>query len=129
MGMGLFSTLFGTSSRIEVSPSQHAVIVHFEYDEAADLQPLFDLEDQLRAAIADAKAGEYDGHEVAVEGASDARLYIYGPNADRLFEVIRPILAGCPFMGGARVQLLYGEPEDGVPERNILLGERVAGIG
>lgn len=33
------------------------------------------------------------------------------------------------FMAGARLQLLYGPPEDGVHERNILLAERLAGAG
>src|SRR5215510_1177090 len=127
-GMSLFSTLFGASSKIEVEPPEHAVIVHFEYDGSHDLKPLLDLQERLQAVIAAAQAGEFEGKEIGADG-TNGRLFMFGPDADRLFEVIKPLLAACPFMGGARVQLLYGPPEEGVRERNILLGERLADAG
>jgi len=126
--MSLFSTLFGASSKIEVEPPEHAVIVHFEYDGSHDLKPLLDLQERLQAVIAAAQAGEFEGKEIGADG-TNGRLFMFGPDADRLFEVIKPLLAACPFMGGARVQLLYGPPEEGVRERNILLGERLADAG
>jgi hypothetical protein len=119
--MGLLSKLFGKDSSIEVKLPEHALIVHFDYIGSTDLQPLFDLEQQLEAAIVGASAGEYDGNEVAVDG-SDGFLYMYGPDADRLFAVVKPILESCTFMRGARIKLRYGPAEDGVREHRFVLG-------
>lgn len=93
--------------------SDHAVIVRFAYGDR-DLDDLFELEDQLEAAIEQEGVGEYDGNEVAVDG-SEATLYMYGPDAERLFSVVRPILAPVPYMKGAEVLLRFGPPEAGVP--------------
>jgi hypothetical protein len=102
--------------------SEHAVIVHFEYG-STDLSRLFALEEQLEQAIAVAKAGEFDGNEVAADG-SDGYLYMYGPDADRLFAAVRPALEGAGFMRGARVVLRYGPPQDGVRKVEFELGTR-----
>lgn len=93
---------------------EHAVIVHFNYG-STDLQPLFALEDELEQAISAAGAGEFDGNELAADG-SDAYLYMYGPDADRLFEAVRPVLESSSVMKGALVTRRYGPPEDGVRE-------------
>ena len=69
--------------------TEHAVIIKFRYG-STNLDKLFELEDQLEKAISEAKAGEYDGNEIAVDG-SDGSLYMYGPDADRLLDVIEPI--------------------------------------
>ena len=98
---------------------EHAVIVHFQYG-STDLARLFALEDRLEKAIADAKAGEYDGNEVNVDG-SDGFLYMYGPDADRLFEAVMPVLQQSEFMGGATVKRRYGPPADGVREVSVTM--------
>jgi|JI7StandDraft_1071085.scaffolds.fasta_scaffold56435_2 hypothetical protein len=98
---------------------EHAVIVNFTYG-STNLQPMFDLEEKLDNAITKAKVGEYDGNEIAVDG-SDGILYMYGPDADRLFEIIKPILESASFMRGAKVTLRYGPPEDGVPEKVVAI--------
>jgi hypothetical protein len=110
--MGVISRMFGRKP--PPPPPDHAVIVHFDYG-STDLQPLFELEKRLEAAIAQAGAGELDGNEVATDG-SDGYLYMYGPDADALFRSIRPLLEACPFMRGARVRVRYGPPADGVRE-------------
>jgi hypothetical protein len=119
--MGIFAKLFGGKSEIAAEPVEHAVIVAFAYIGSADLQPLFALERQLEEAIAAARAGEYDGNEVAVDG-SDGTLYMYGPDADKLFAAVRPALEACSFMQGAVAKLRYGPPAEGVPEREVRLG-------
>jgi hypothetical protein len=101
-------------------PQDQAVLVYFDYG-STDLGPLFVLEDKLEAAINDAGVGEYDGNEIAVDG-SDGTLFMYGPNADSILEVIRPILESTSFTKDAQVILRYGPPEDGVTERAIRLG-------
>ncbi|GMV92378.1 MAG: hypothetical protein AMXMBFR82_21560 [Candidatus Hydrogenedentota bacterium] len=117
--MSLFSRILGGGSKEpEPSPS-HAVIVHFQYG-STDLSRIFQLEKRLEDAIETSRAGEYDGNEIAVDG-SDGSLYMYGPDADRLFDVVRPILESTDFMQGAKVMLRYGPPEDGVEEKTLIL--------
>ncbi len=106
--MGFFSKFFATKE------PDHAVIVHFHSGQA-DLQPLFDLEDQLVAAIEAAGVGVFDGNELAADG-SDGYLYMYGPDAGLLFDTIRPILAASEIMRGASVKLRYGPPGKTVKE-------------
>ena len=91
---------------------EHAVIVHFQYG-STNLDRLFAAEHQLEAAINEARAGELDGHEIAVDG-SDGFFYMYGPDADRLFAAVEPVLATVPFMNGATVTRRYGPPGPGV---------------
>jgi hypothetical protein len=99
--------------------SEHAVIVHFQYG-STELDPLFALEDELENAIENNEVGEFDGDEVAADG-SDGYLYMYGPDADALFAVIKPILESSPFMKGAIARLRYGPPEDGVKEIQVTI--------
>lgn len=96
------------------------MVVHFNYD-STNLQPIFALEEKLEAAISEAKVGEYDGNEVATTGRG-GYLYMYGPDADRLFEVVAPILKSVPFMHHATVKKRYGPPADGTREVTVILG-------
>jgi hypothetical protein len=118
--MGFLARLFGAKSDGDAKSAEHAVVVTFDYGGSTDLEPLFKLEGQLESAIGAARVGEYDGNEVAVDG-SDGTLYMYGPDADKLFAAVRPVLEACPFMKGGVVKLRYGPPTDGVPEREVLL--------
>ena len=93
----------------------HAVIVRFDY--AADsLDALLAIEEQLEAAINAAGVGEFDGNEMAVD-LSDGSLYMYGPDAETLFAVVRPILAAAECLRNTRITLRFGPPEDGTSER------------
>jgi hypothetical protein len=100
--------------------SEHAVIVRFEYG-ATDLDPLYELEDALTEVIESQGVGEYDGHEVAVDG-SDGTLYMYGPDADRLFAAVKERLLATSVLRNAVATLRYGPPEDGVREAEVNLG-------
>lgn len=99
---------------------EHAVIIHFSYD-STDLSRVFDLEDQLESALQLANSGEFDGNEMAADG-KDGYFYMYGPNADILFDTIKPILDSIDFMKGAKAILRYGPPEEGVREVEIDIG-------
>ena len=118
IGAGAFGAASGAPPANAESP-EHAVIVHFQYG-STDLSRLFALEEKLEAAITAAGVGEYDGNEVAVSGA-DGYLYMYGPNADQLFKVVRPILQATDFMSAAEVRLRYGPPSDASEERVIII--------
>jgi hypothetical protein len=111
--VNIFSKLFGKK---KTSPEQ-AVIVDFQYGKQ-DMQPVFDLGDALDKAISTAEVGEYDGNEIAADG-SDGSLYMYGPDADLLFEVVLPVLKSVDFMEGATVRIRYGPPAEGVAEKII----------
>jgi hypothetical protein len=118
--VGIIARLFGAKTEITLKPVEHAVIVRFRYGGMPDLGPLFALERELKSTILWARAGKYDGKEVAGDG-SNGTLYMYGPDADRLFGAIQPILEACSFMKGAVVRLRYGPPADGIPERTVQL--------
>lgn len=119
--MGLLSKLFGKREQPQMTASpEHSVIVHFAYG-STDLGPLFALEGELEAAISKAGAGLYDGNEIAVDG-SDGRLFMYGPDADRLFEVVKPILESSSFMQGASAALRYGPHQTDARETEVTIG-------
>lgn len=69
---------------------EHAVIATFVSDERLDV---FEIEDRLVEAIERAGVGEFDGNLL---GPGEVVLYAYGPDADRLFEVMEPILRAVP---------------------------------
>lgn len=116
--MSILNRLFGRQRTPTPAP-EHAVLVYFDYG-STDLSALFEVERTLERVIADAQAGELDGNEIATDG-SDGTLFMYGPDADALFAVIRPTLEAAPFMRGARVLLRYGPPSDGVSELTLTL--------
>jgi hypothetical protein len=117
--MGMFAKLFGKTSTPPPKQADHAVLVNFDYIGSTDLTLLFEVEKKIEAAIDAAKVGELDGNEVATDG-SDGTLYMYGPDADRLFEAVKPVLEGCSFMRNARITLRYGSP--GADQRQLVLG-------
>ncbi len=52
---------------------------------------------------------------------SDGSLYMYGLNADRLFEIVIPILSETAFIKGAKAIKRYGSPNDGVKQTEIII--------
>lgn len=113
----------GTKSPQEdKSRTEHAVIISFDYG-SSDLGPLFELEEQLKEAIDAANAGEFDGNEIALSG-SDGSLFMYGPDADRLFEAVWPVLDSTAVIRNIKANLRYGPPEEGVRERTITIAKK-----
>jgi hypothetical protein len=90
--------------------SEQAVLVHFDYG-SPDWAPFYKFEEQLKHAVTVSGAGDYDGNELAVDG-SDGTLYMYGPDADRLFAVVRPLLESSPLLKHVVVTLRYGSVSD-----------------
>jgi hypothetical protein len=99
--------------------AEHVVIVEFEYPRG-DRDALRAVEARLAAAITAAGAGEFDGDELAVDRC-EGSFYMYGPDAEALFAVVRPILAGAACLHETRVTLRFGPPHEGVPERILAL--------
>jgi hypothetical protein len=117
--MGIIQRLFGGGPAKAAAPSQ-AVLVHLDGqglpDEVYEEHDLATLEDQLGAAIDAGGLGEYDGNDVGDEGAT---LYMYGPDAERLFAAIEATLRAYPLCKNARVVVRAGGP--GAPEREVQL--------
>lgn len=71
---------------------EHCVQLHFrlsddDYGSEAEREAVYALQEQLRAAIVQAHAGEFDGNEF---GGGKAVLYMYGPDKDRLWAAVEP---------------------------------------
>ncbi|OGV38117.1 MAG: hypothetical protein A2X48_07210 [Lentisphaerae bacterium GWF2_49_21] len=69
----------------------------------------------LENSISKAKAGEFDRNDV-VQDRSDVYLHMYGPDADNIFDIVRPILEATEFTRGASVKLHYGRHHNLVRE-------------
>ena len=96
---------------------EQAVIIKFDYG-TTDLSELFALEDAIESVLLESSVGEYDGHEIAVDG-SDGLLFLYGPNADDLFNQVKGTLITNEHISNVQATLRYGPPEDGVKENLV----------
>jgi hypothetical protein len=65
------------------------------------------LEQRLGSAIKRAGAGELGETEYHLDG-NDGYLYMYGPDPDRLYQVVSPLLKSSKLMTGAEVTKHYG---------------------
>lgn len=117
--MGLLSKIFGEKKSAPVGAPVQEIEVHFSYG-STNYQHLYALEDQLRHVISDAAVGKYEGHDVSADG-SDGYYYLYGPDAEAIYRVISPVLAGSTFMHGAKVTMWFGPRKWRTPKRVIHL--------
>lgn len=93
---------------------EHAVIVHLRLDDdglgsAVKRESINELQDELANAIDDADVGEFDGDEF---GEGECVLFMYGPDADALFDTIEPILKQSVHAEGGFAIKRYGEAGD-----------------
>ena len=101
--------------------SEQAVHVQFDHTQE-DWSQFWIFEKQLEKAVDDSGLGEYDGNELALD-CSNGTLFLYGPDADKLLAVVRPILQAATFMKNAVVTLRYGPAhKEGVRTTTVRLG-------
>jgi hypothetical protein len=117
--MGLLSKLFGPKNADKGGQSEQEVEVHFAYG-STNFQHVYALGDQIQLAIAEAKAGEYNGHAMPADGC-EGRYFLIGPDAEEIFKAIAPVLEASPLMRGATVTLHYGPRSWRTPKRVINL--------
>ncbi|RWF79628.1 MAG: hypothetical protein EOS26_01330 [Mesorhizobium sp.] len=67
------------------------------------------LEDRLEQVVGNASVGEFDGDEF---GDGKCILYMYGPDAERLFVVIEPVLRSSPAAVGGYAIKRFGKAAD-----------------
>src|SRR6185295_11835054 len=118
--MGLLSKLFGGKGAPpppppggeSSKPPEHAVILHIrlgndEFGTPDEVASMHALEDELASAIKRARAGEHDGDEF---GQGECVIYCYGPDADKLWNAVAPVLEPMTFRAGSYVVRRYGPP-------------------
>ena len=99
--------------------TEQAVIVQFNFP-AGSLDRIFEIEDQLASAVEEKSAGQLDGNEIAVDGR-DNLFYLYGPDADKIYAAIEPVLLAWDMLSEARVHLRYGPPGPETKQKTITL--------
>ena len=118
----MFKRIFGkkTLDQAQSEQAQQAVLVYLDGtglpDHIYDEYDLATIEDRLSEMLEREGLGEFDGNEV---GPGQTRLFMYGPDAERLFEGIEPTLRGYPLCQGARVEIRRGGP--GAQRRELRL--------
>jgi len=117
--MGLLPKFLQSKRGNQTAAREHSVIVDFYYG-STNLQHLYALDDSLRRAISESGAGRYDGYDVAGDGSKGA-YFMFGPDAEKLLQLILPLLNDSCFMNGASVTLWFGPKKRSTPKRVIEL--------
>ena len=107
--MALFNNLFGKGK--SAPKNEEAVLIYLDGtnlpNEVYANYDLATLEDQLIEAINTHRVGEFDGNEM---GNRETTLFTYGPDANKLFAAMEPVLRAYPLCKNARVVIRQGAP-------------------
>jgi hypothetical protein len=95
----------------KAKPPEQAVVAHLKLSGAGfgkmdDVKACQELEDQLEQEILRARTGEMDGNEI---GGGECTLFMYGPDADKLFRSIERSLRASKMAKGGWVLKRYGD--------------------
>ena len=80
-----------------------------KFGTAEDVTACQRLEMELDEHIVRAQVGEMDGNEI---GAGECTLFMYGPDADKLFAAIEPRLRASRMAKGGTIVKRYGDSDD-----------------
>ncbi len=95
-------------------PPQQSVTAHLrlskgKFGGSGDVEACQRLETELEEAIVGAQVGEMDGNEI---GEGECTLFMFGPDADKLFAAIEARLRASRMSKGGSVVKSYGAPDD-----------------
>ncbi len=90
------------------------VVLYFKHDVRAII-PFSKAVERIREMLAGTRIGEYLEDDMAIDGG-DAEAILCGPDAQRLYETISPVLSELRFLHGAKVTFVYGPLHVGAPE-------------
>jgi hypothetical protein len=119
--VSIFDRFFGRKNAAEIPPeSEQAVLVFLNahglpahvYQEC----DLGTIGGRLREVIKRERLGLFDGNAI---GPDEAILYMYAPDAERLFSGVEQTLRDYPLCHGARVVIRRGGP--GAAQREVTL--------
>lgn len=81
-------------------------------DNPKALNAVYDLEDILFKIVEDNKIGRFDGNEFC-DGPNDESVtfFIYGDDADKISDIILPIVSKLPVLSGSHILKKYGTVE------------------
>ena len=116
--MSLLSRLFGRSRSESDDREGQAVLVHLDGtslpDEIYEQYDTMSLEGLLTDALEEKGLGAVDGSET---GPTETTVFMYGPDAERIFAGIEKVLRSYPLCRNARVVIRTGPI--GGPEREV----------
>ena len=101
------------SRPIEKAPEEW-IAVHFklpsgsEFGLSEERTRVHIFSNELEARIKELSVGAFDGDEY---GGGEGALFMYGPNADQLFDAVHPLLSTWELLRGGYVIKRYGMPE------------------
>jgi len=103
-----------TKSTVPEATTEHAVILHLPLSAAGfgakgDVAVCQEIEDDLEQEIVAGGVGEMDGNEI---GGGECTLFMYGPDADKLFARIVSRARSSRFGKGGWAIKRYGPAED-----------------
>jgi hypothetical protein len=103
----------------------HAVFVHLNFpvgalDSEHKLDAVFELEDIFKETLETSGVGDFDGDEFC-EGPVETSVtfFMYGPDANKIYQVVLPILMRLPSLLGSYITKRYGGL--GAKETHIVL--------
>jgi hypothetical protein len=111
--MGFFSKFVKQQPISSPSGDKQAVLVYLEGE---DFDIMIGISDKLIEAIENSGLGMFDGNEI---GGNETVLFMYGPDAELLFQRIEPILREDEFCRGAKVVIRWGGHD--APQRVVTL--------
>ena len=93
---------------------EHAVIIHLplhedDFGSERERAAVAVLINNLEQIVHETQVGEFDGEEL---GDGRCVLYLYGPDADILFQVVEPLLKDTPLARGGFAIKRYGYAGD-----------------
>lgn len=110
--MNIFGRLFGKKDGAPPRKVEQAVIVYLDGtglpDSVYQECDTSTLEDRLIEVVERDGLGEVDGTET---GPTETALFMYGPDAERLFAGVERTLRDYPLCHGARVVIRRGGPD------------------
>ena len=104
---------------------QHLII--FFRHKLQDIIPWSEFVERMKPLLAEHHKGEFAGDDMAIDGG-DCEAVFRGPDADALFDFLRPYLLGLTFLNtaGARGELIYGELESSAATKMLELNDLLA---
>ena len=103
--------------------NEQAIIIHLRFSDSEggtreEQEKMFALEDKIITAIDHSEAGVYDGNEI---GGGEFTIYIYGRSAERLWDIVSPLMKTLHARNGSYLIMRDGGP--GASEKRVPLAD------